>query len=83
MRLQNSAIAQDANGATFNSGTEDLYGQGAGGTYAVGSYDYIYYDNDGMNCYQRLDQPTDYANVDGSQALAVPRRAQVARCYYC
>jgi hypothetical protein len=50
--------------ATFASGTEDLQGEGAGFTYATGTFDYIYYDNDGMDCYQRYYTPTDYANVD-------------------
>lgn len=54
----------DSSVATFASGTEDLQGEGAGFTYAVGTFDYIYYDNDGMDCYQRYYSPADYANVE-------------------
>jgi hypothetical protein len=50
--------------ATFMEGTENLHGENMGSTTGVGSYDYIYYDNDGMDCYQRNSSNTDYAGVD-------------------
>ena len=54
----------DSSVATFASGTEDLHGEGAGFTYGIGTYDYVYYDNDGMDCYQRNYTADSWANVD-------------------
>jgi hypothetical protein len=38
--------------ATFTEGTEDLHGEGAGFTWAVGTYDHIEWWTDNMDCYQ-------------------------------
>jgi hypothetical protein len=49
--------------ATVNSSAE-LYGASVGETDVAGVYQYVYWDNDGMDCYQCYDSGSDDAPVD-------------------
>lgn len=50
--------------ATMNATTEELQGESAGFTYAVGSFATVWWENDGMDCYQGNDTNTENAPVD-------------------
>lgn len=49
--------------ATVNSGTSELQGVSVGETDVVGDYQYVYWENDGMDCYQRFDDGSTSAPV--------------------
>jgi len=50
--------------ATANNGTGELYGASAGSTEVDGDYQYVYWDNDGMDCYQHYDNGSNNAPVN-------------------
>ena len=60
----NSLWTTNTSVATVNGGTSELQGVNAGDTDVVGEYQYVYWENDGMDCYQRFDSASDSAPVD-------------------
>lgn len=65
----NSMWTVNTSVATLNTGNSQLHGVSVGNTNVVGEYQYFYWENDGMDCYQRYDSGQESAPVDVTCAL--------------